>query len=186
MNASWHISSRRAFRILYLLLTTSLVWGCEDIDNFDVSVDGETTVPAASPLELILGDIPLTEAFTHFDITQAQGFKNDKYTVDDVDSVRLKSLVMTATVPEGADLSFLGEVIFYAETAGLPQKEIARQDTFPVGQRAVSFAVVRDDLKSYLLAPEGGITVEVLDSSRPKFETTLSIKAVFDVDVNVL
>ncbi|PJB36313.1 MAG: hypothetical protein CO108_23680 [Deltaproteobacteria bacterium CG_4_9_14_3_um_filter_63_12] len=186
MNTSRHASARTAVSLLCLLFTASLAWGCEDVDNFDVSVDGETTVPAASPLELILGDLPLTESFTHFDITQAQGFRNDKYTVDDVDSVRLKSLVMTATVPEGADLSFLGEVSFYAETAGLPRKEIARQDTFPVGQSAVSFAVVRDDLKSYLLAPEGGITVEVLDSSRPEFETTLSIKAVFDVDVNVL
>lgn len=158
----------------------------DDIDNFDVTVEGETRVPAASALEVLLGDISLADSFTQFDITQAQGFKNDKYTEDDVDSVRLETLTMTATVPEGSDLSFLGTVVFYVETPDLPKLEIARQDTFPEGQSQVSFDIANEELKSYLLAPEGSITVDVQDSSRPDEETTIRIRAVFDVDVNVI
>jgi hypothetical protein len=93
---------------------------------------------------------------------------------------------MTASMPSGADLSFLGEVIFYAETEELPRKEIARQDTFPVGEASVAFDVVRGDLAEYLLAPRGAITIEVLDSARPPQETTIHVKCVFDVDVNVI
>lgn len=184
---------RLARPLLWLLALTLLAaggLGCsatDDLDNFDVTVTGQTEVPGATPLEMLLGGFELTEDFTKFDLTEGQGFKNDKYDRSDVDSVFLERMTMTVVdPPDGQDLAFLGRVVFYAETDGLERIEIAHQDMFPEGEMSVDLEVTRDDLADYLLAPEGSITVEVMDSQRPPQRTTIEIEAVFDVDVNVI
>lgn len=171
------------------LMLGGVLTGCseiEDLDNFDVEIVQETAIPAASALELVLGDFPTLDAFTRFDLSENATFQNTEYSPNDVDSVVLEELTFTVVEPEGQDLSFFGEVIFFVEAEGLERKEIARQDTFPQGQGSVSFETTNDDLKPYLLAKEANITVEINDTARPEQETTIEVKAVFDVDVNVL
>ena len=173
---------------LLLALWVGLM-GCdeiEDLDNFDVNIKQETSIPAASALELILGDFPVLDSFTEFDLAQSATFKNSGHDPDDVDSVTLESLVFKTLAPPEQDLAFFGEVIFFIEAEGLPRKELARQDTFPEGQTRVSFNVVGDNIKDYVMANEASITVEVIDTSRPEQETTIEIEAIFDVDVDVL
>lgn len=159
---------------------------CDSVDNFEVPIKGRATVPAASAIETLLGTFPQAEGFTRVDLAQSQTFKNEQYSVDDVDSVNLIRLTMKTVTPASQDLSFLGTVIFHAETAGLPKKEIARREGFPAGRTSVEFTVTPDDLKNYLLAKEATISTEILSSRRPPQETTVEIEAVFDVDVNVL
>jgi hypothetical protein len=163
-----------------------LAAGCSSIDNFDVPIKGQAKIPGSSALEMVLGSFPTTEGFTRIDLTQSQTFKNEKYTVEDVDSVILTRLTMKTVNPASQDLAFLGKVIFFAEVNGLPKKEIARRESFPAGVTTVEFTVTPDDLKDYLLAKEATITTEAQNSRRPPQETTLEIEAIFDVDVAVL
>ncbi len=172
-----------------LMLLAFVSFSCsdvEDLDNFDVSVGGETTVSAATPIELILGDFPLAEDFAKFDITEGQGFDTSKYDRDDVDSIHVKSLKMSALSPDGSDLSFLGTVVFYVETDDLPKKEFARREGFPEGESTVWFDTTGDEMKRYFLTPDGVVSVEIQDSARPEEETVIYTEVVFDVDVNVL
>lgn len=179
----------RSLALLGALLTCAV--GCDevaDLDNFDVPVTAEATIEVGTPLEVLLGSFPQLDAFTRMDFAGSGAFENSGYSPADVDYIALSSLVMAQTAPAApADLSFFGEVRFYLEAEGLPRIEIARSSSFPEGVREVAFDTTDIDLKDYLLAPEGGtITTEVDDTRRPDVETTLEIRAVFDVDVNVL
>lgn len=158
----------------------------DELDNFDVTVKGEATIPAATLVETLLQSFPALEGFGQIDLAQSQEFQNQGYSPSDVDSVRTKRLVMRVVSPAGQDLSFLGTVRFLVSTPGLPEKLLAEQTEFPEGAAEVAFEVVRDDLKSYLLAKEGTITTEVEDTSRPEQETVVEVEVTFDVDVNVL
>lgn len=173
--------------LLPLIATAAFSFGaCDNIDNFDVPVKGRTTISGAGAIEMLLGEVPQAEGFTRVDLTQSQTFKNEKYSVEDVDSVRLTRMTMYTIEPASQDLSFFGSVIFYAEVASLPRKEIARREGFPRGSTRVDFTVTADDLKDYLLAKEATITAEIGDSKRPPQQTTIEVEAVFDIDVNVL
>lgn len=160
--------------------------GVDELDNFDVTVKENAVIPAATVVETLLGGFPQLDAFTEFDLTESATFRNKNYSPSDVDSVLLESLTMTVVSPDGQDLSFFGTVIFFVETEGLPKKEVARAEMFPEGVSSVRFDTTNDDLKNYLLAKEATMTVEVEDTSRPERETTVEVKAVFDIDVNVL
>lgn len=183
----------RRFAAASILLAALLpCFGCDEVeslDNFDVPVTATAVIQEATPLEVLLGGFPQLDAFTHMDFVDSAAFRNGGYDADDVDRITLTSMVMRHTAPDapGADLAFFGAVRFYIEAEGQPRLEIARADSFPEGVREVAFDTVDDDLRHYLLAPDGGsITAEVDDTRRPDVETTIEIRAVFDVDVDVL
>jgi len=183
-----HTRARSTLLAIGLAAVILLAIGCDDaarLDNFDVEVTEQTVVEKASPLELLLGSFPQLDAFTRFDITDQADFQNSKYSPDDVDSIHLSTFTMRVVMPDGQDLAFLGSMVLYLETDGLPRKEIARCDDFPAGQTSVDFETTGDDLKPYVLARESHLTVEVNDSRRPEQDTTLELQAIFDVDIKV-
>ena len=171
--------------LLLFTLAASACSDAEDLDNFDVEVKGQTVIKAGSALEVLLNGFPQLDAFTGFDLSESQAFRNKDYSPDDVDSVVLQTLTLEVTDPDGQDLSFLGSMVVYAETEGLPRKEIARRDDFPEGMMKVSFTTSSDDIKDYVLAREGSLTVDVIDSRRPNQDTTVEMVAVFDVDIRI-
>lgn len=186
-----HAITRRLAPLALIALCAPLLGACdavESLDNFDVPVTAETVIEAGTPLEVLLGSFPRLDAFTRLDISDSAAFQNNDYGPEDVDRVTLTSLVMVHTAPDapGADLSFFGEVRFYIEAEGLPRIEIARASEFPPGVREVAFETIDDDLRQYVLAREGTITAEADDTRRPDLDTTIEVRAIFDVDINVL
>ncbi len=180
----------RLTRPLHLLAAAALLTSvaCADgtsLDNFDVEVSEQTTLPGATPLDLVFNNFPQLDAFTRFNISDSQDFQNSRYSPDDVDSVQLTAFSLTSVQPDTQDLTFLGQLVLYLETSGLPRKEIARCDTFPPGQTRVAFQTTDDDLKAYILARESTLTVDVKNSRRPPQETTLKVDATFDVDIKI-
>jgi hypothetical protein len=180
--------TRHHLAALGLLLAFFAASACADgtsLDNFDVEISEQTVAPGATPLDLLLNSFPQLDAFTGFDLSQQQDFKNSSYTPRDVDSVTLTSFTLSAVDPPTQDLSFLGSMTLFLETKGLPRKEIARCERFPEGQTRAVFQTSPDDLKDYVLATESTLTVDVKDSKRPQQDTTLQVDAIFDVDVKV-
>ena len=179
---------RALLALATLAITVAPLSGCDSLDqldNFDVPITGEVTIQGETLVGSILGNFPTLDQFNKLDLSQTSTFQNKDYSPDDVDSVILESMVFRVLDPEGQDLAFLGEVVFYVETEGLPRKEIARQSRFPEGETVVSFETNKDDLKNYLLAKEASITTEVSDSKSPPQDTRIEVEAIFDVDVNV-
>lgn len=159
----------------------------ESLDNIKVPIVTSATIQKGNTLDMVLGGFPQLDAFTRVDISQQQAFDDSGYHIDDVDKITLDSLTMKITAPEdpNADLSFLGAMRFYVRSGDLPQIEIANAPPPSVGARDISFERVDTDLKEYLLGG-GEITIEVDDATRPERDTTIEIKVIFDVDINVI
>ena len=178
---------RRAFLILCVLLLPLAACGNPaDLDNFDVTIEEMTSVPGATPVEILLDSFPVVDGLANFDISNSSEFQNGQYSPDDVGSVRLKRLTMSVVSPDGQDLSFFGDVVFLLSTDGMPTIEVATASEFPEGATSVDFETSGADIKDYVLAQAGSFTVEVADTKRPPQETVLKIKAVFEVDLGIL
>ena len=120
-----------------------------------------------------------------FDITQSQEFRNQGYTKDQVDSVRMKRFTLTITSPQGADFDFIDSIAFYAESDGLPRVLVAELDPVPDGQSEIILDVNTEvELQPYVIAESMTITTEAT-GLRPEQETTVDANVVFDVDIAV-
>lgn len=180
---SLHMFSRERRReslVLLALLLATLT--CSGVDNIEVEATGETTVESSLVGELV-GELSFL-GFEGIDISESQEFKNQGYTKDQVDSVRLQRFVLSVKAPEDGDFDFLARVSFYAEAEGLPRKEIARLDPVPEGQSEIEMELLDAELRDYAVAESMTITTEATGSA-PERDTTIAARVVLDVDVNV-
>lgn len=157
---------------------------CSGLDNIEVEATGTTVVPEASILDEVLGQLSFA-GFDSFDISQSQEFRNQGYSKDQVDSVRLERFSLTVRDPDDGNFDFLDRIAFTVTAEGLPPVEIASLDPVPVGASRIELDVVAGvELQPYVLAPS--LTIETTASGRrPAVETTVDASVVFDIDVNV-
>ena len=182
---------RKALTLLITLLSLACGDTLDDLkslDNIEVPIITSATIQKGTTLESVLGGFPQLDAFTRVDLSQQQAFSDTGYSIDDVDEVTLKELTMKITAPdnENADLSFLGAMRFYVQANDLPRLEMANATPPQSGDREIRFKTVDDDLKSYLLDGGGEIIIELDDARRPEVDTTIEIKVIFDVDINLI
>ena len=155
---------------------------CDSLDNFDVEQSGQSTVPAATPLDPLLEALPF-DAFSNLDFSQ--DFANQGVTKDDVDSVRLVSMKLEITDPPGATFDFLDSIVFSMRASGEPPIEIARMDAVPAGATEILLDVREDaELEPYVVAAELEIVSDV-EGSLPPQKTTVKATVVLDVDVTI-
>ncbi len=161
-----------------------LLINCGGIDNVGVTATARSTVPAATPLEVALGQMGFGE-FATFDLMQSQELQAKGVKRSAVDSVHLRSLTLTLTAPpSGQDLTFIDRVEFYAEAGGQPRRLIASGGPFQAGTTEVGLDVEAVDLTPYVTAPSMSVTTDVT-GRRPQYETTVQATMRLDVDVNV-
>ena len=170
-------------RILLIALLATAVT-CSGLDDISVEARGTTTIPAGTVLDELLGQVSFA-GFDGFDISESQEFRNQGYTKDDVDSVRIASFTLTVAAPASGNFDFLQRIAFSVEAEGLPSLEIARLDPVPDGQSVIELEVDSSvDLQPYVVAPSMTITT-ASTGTRPPQETTVEANAVFAVDINV-
>lgn len=167
-------------------LLLAALFGCDDLDNFDVEVKDQAVLQGGGVLEGLLGEFPQLDGFTRVDLAQSAEFEERGYSRKDVDHIRLERLTVRVIDPDGQDLAFIGEMRVTIDNPDLPSLVLATQDDFPVGEREVAFETSDANLKNYLLGTRSSITFEVDDSRRPPQDTRVEIHAVFDVDINVI
>ncbi|APR85778.1 Hypothetical protein A7982_11127 [Minicystis rosea] len=156
---------------------------CDSLDNFDVSVTGKVTIPAATVLDTVLANALGFAGFDKIDFSQS--FANQGVTKDQVDSVHLTAFGLVITAPADGNFDFLDSLSFTVEADGQDSVEIARIDSVPKGQNRIDLDVSSDvDLKPYVVAPSMRIRGEA-KGSRPMSETELTAGAVFDVDIHI-
>lgn len=156
---------------------------CDNLDNFDLEAGGQVQVPAASLIETLLSPALQFAGFDSVDFSQE--FANQGVTKDQVDSVKLTKLTLTVDSPANGNFDFLESIVFSAESTGIAAVEIARLDVVPKGSRTITLDVNPDaELVSYVVAPSLRISGTV-KGKRPSQATTISAKAVFDIDVHV-
>lgn len=174
---------RRSFGVALLALLP-LVATCDNLDNITVRAEGRAIIPQRSIVDELLGQLAFA-GFGDFDIEQSQAFRNQGYTRDQVDSVRMQSFTLTIAGPAGASFDFIRSIRFYAEADGQPRVLIAELATIPTGLSTLELEVDGDvELQPYVVAPSMTITTEAT-GQRPPQETTIDATASFDVDVAV-
>jgi hypothetical protein len=166
-----------------ILAVAALCIGCSDLDNIDIEAGGQTTVPAGTVVDQLLGDLQFL-GFEGFDISESQEFANAGYSKSQIDSVRLTRLSLSIASPETGNFDFLERVAFFAESEGLARIEIARLDPVPPGSNVLELELSDVDLRDYAAAESMTITTEAT-GVRPDTETAVDALAILDVDVNI-
>jgi hypothetical protein len=178
-------ATRRLHRLPWTVALAALALGtCSSLDNIEVPVTGDATIPRRSVLDELVGNLSFA-GFDGFDISQSQQFENQGYSKDQVDSVRMLEMTLTIRSPAGSNFDFLDAIRFYAEAEGLPRVLVAELEPVPDGASTLSLDVVSSvELQPYVVAPAMTLTTEA-DGVRPAEETMVEAEAIFDVDVNV-
>lgn len=154
--------------------------GCGKLFTIHVRETSVTTVPAATPLEVLISDFGFGD-FVAMDITAADELQNQGVEPGDVRDVRLEEFTLEALDGDG-DLAFLDRLEIWVEAPDLPSERLASKTEFPAGQALVEFDIDDLDLTEYVQSQAMTITTEV-SGQRPERET--DVEAYFDLAVGV-
>ena len=165
-----------------LVLLTALT--CAGLDTFSDEEEADTTIPGASLLEQLVGDIGFG-GVANMDLSQSQALQNQGVSRNQIDSVRVTSLALTITSPaSGADFTFLNSLSFFVEAPDVARQRIAHGGPFPTGASNMTLDLDGLDLAPYAAASSMSITTEVNGHS-PSEATTIHATMDLEIDVNV-
>ncbi len=161
---------RRA--LLFSLCFSLLVVSCDaTLITIDVPYETTTTVEAGTVLENLIGEVGFGD-FLNMDVTSSQELQNQGVAPGDINAVSLTYFRLTAAEPDGADLSFLESLEFYAEAPDLPRVLVASASDFPAGQATVDLDVADVDLTDYVVSQSMTLSTEV-EGRRPDDATDI-------------
>ena len=149
--------------------------------TIDIEQSAQTTVPAGTLLEDLLGELGFEE-FVTVDITASEELQNQGVQPGDIVNVTLTAVEMSVVAPSSGDLSFFDEITVFVEADTLPRVQIASLNSFPDGQQQVSFNLDEVDLTDYAVSQAMTIDTEVTGRS-PDEETTIQADIVVEVGV---
>jgi len=156
------------------------------LTEFGVTQQGQATIPGASLLGQLLGDLPAMQGFTSFDVSQSQEFKNQNAEKGLVQSARLSSLEIQITAPDDADFGFLDSLEFWAEANGDKVRVAHASGIASLGLSApnptLTLEVDDVELAPFVKAETMSLTSKV-SGRQPTKTTTLKATAVFRVSV---
>ncbi len=171
-------------RIAVVAVLICLLVTCGGLTRVTVSQSATATIPGATLLELLTGDIGFGN-LGNFDITQSQEFKNQGIKREQINSVKLKSLTLTITAPaNGQDFTFLESLSFFIEAPGQTKKEIARGGPFAKDAKEIALTVLDVELAPFAAATSMTFTTTAR-GNKPKSTTTVEAKVVLEADANV-
>lgn len=159
----------------------ALPLACDGIDNIDVEVSGAATIPEATLVDTLLGSLAIP-GFEEIDFEQK--FQNQGVTPDQVDSVKVRSFVLTIESPQEGNFDFLEGISFFARSPGEEEVRIASAEAIPAGARTVDLTLDDVELQAYATAASMTIRASV-EGEKPEQATRLRADLVFDVDVTV-
>lgn len=146
------------------------VLACQgELLRIDVPQESETTIPKATLVETLLGDLGFGD-FVDMDITASQELQNQGVQPGDIVDVRLTAFSLTVTSPSSGDLSFVTSLEVYVEAPGLPRVLLASGSDFPAGQARVDLDLEDVDLTDYAVSQSMTIELEA-EGSRPEDDT---------------
>lgn len=170
----------RARRITAVAAAVALCT-CGTLDRFDVGTSASATVQKSTlPVaEDLLGLLPF-EGLN--EISFEEDIANQGVSEDQIDSVKLKSLVLH-TGESGLPLDFIESVEFYVIADGEPRVLVATGSDFE-GETSAELDLPDQELKPYVIAPSMTFEAEV-KGKRPEQDTTVTADVTLTVDATV-
>jgi hypothetical protein len=173
-------------RIVRLGLAVLSLTNCGGLVSFDVTQQGQATIPGATLLGQLLNGIPAMQGFTSFDVSQSQEFENHNAEKSLVKTARLTSVTLKITSPSDADFAFLDSIEFWAEANGNSVRVAHKSNIASRGLRAPNPTLILDlddiDLAAFVKADTMSITSKA-SGRQPSQDTTFEATAVFHVSV---
>ena len=156
---------------------------CGRLDTFTIERTAQTTVPGASILEQLAGDIGFEDLAT-FDVTDDETLANQGVTKNQIDSVTISTLSLRVVSPMSGDFTFLDRLEFFVSSPGLQEKRIAAGGPFAMGDNEVFMTLDMVELAPYATADSMKISTQV-EGRRPDEETQIEARIELLVDVSV-
>lgn len=171
-------------RTLSIVLLAGTLAGC-GLDNFDVELDEEATVPGDPAANAVLDVLPFGTQFENIDLLADQELRDEGVDAGDIDSAKIES--MRLEVLDGASFEdWLDDVAFYVEAEGLERKLVAEKHdvrAMPAGTGVLELDVTRVELKPYVSKP---LTIVAEVAGRPPVEDTrIRATIVVGIDADV-
>ncbi|WP_373046781.1 hypothetical protein [Vulgatibacter sp.] len=156
---------------------------CDSLDTFEVPVEGTAQIPGSPLGSVPIDNLPLEiPGLNNFSFEKS--FKDNGISADDVESVKLTSLVFGVTEPEGGTIDFLQKIEVFAEADGVEKRKIAEKSSIPDGATSVSLDVMDVEFKPYAVAKNLAITT-IVSGRPPTHDTAVRARAVFEVNAAV-
>ncbi|MGN6568507.1 MAG: hypothetical protein ACTHJ0_11170 [Flavipsychrobacter sp.] len=105
---------------------------------------------------------------------------------DKVNSVTIKSSVLSVTQPHGSPLNFAKAVSIYLSAPGLPMIRLAHKDPFPKGQNSISLDDTNANIKPYFLKDTMFVQITATLDSIPPKSTIVNATTIFHISANPL
>jgi hypothetical protein len=145
--------------IAIALLLAAFSTSCDAIDNLlsftisnETSIQIKSTSPINLPTEIITPDVTTNSSAE---------FKNNKTEAGLVKDVKLKSLNLTITSPDGKNFTFLKSIHLYISTTDSDEIELAYQDNINETTNMIELISTNAKLDKYIKADQYKIRTQV-------------------------
>lgn len=145
--------------IALTLLLSLFLTSCDAVDNLlsftisnETSIQIKSTSPVNLPTEVIMPDVTTNSSAE---------FKNNKTQANLVKDVKLKSLKLSITNPEGKNFTFLKSVHLYISTNDSNEIELAYQDNINSTSSTIDLISTDAKLDQYIKADKYKIRTQV-------------------------
>lgn len=178
----------RITRPLLLVAALASLASCNNLVDFDVEQDANTTIQGASLVGQVLNQFPTMQGFNSFDVSQSQEFENHNAQKSHVTSARLKSFTLQIVSPSNQDFGFLDSIEFYAEANGTKVRVAHKENISSLGLKAPNPTLQLDlddaELAPFVKADKMSITATV-SGRQPNQDTQVKGVAVFHVSAGL-
>lgn len=157
---------------------------CGKLDVITLRESSEAEIPGATLVESIAQDGLQFGGFEGLQFSQSQELQNQGVKENQIDSVKMDSLILTVTNPENGDMSFLTSLEFFIDADELPKVRIASFGDFQAGQNSISMLTDDQEMKDYIVADSMTITTSV-EGQKPDQTTTIKGDMAIKVDIDV-
>ena len=152
---------------------------CESVDellSFNISNQTIFEIPSSSPINLP-SEIIMPEVTTN----SSSEFENNNTNASLVKDVKLKSLALSITIPDGKSFTFLKSVHLYISTTDFDEIELAYQDNINTTSSSIDLICTEEKLDQYIKADSYKIRTKVVVKESLTEDTTIKADMKFRV-----
>jgi hypothetical protein len=165
-----------------VILLPLLLSACNPTIDFEVPIEGETTIEGAGLLGGLLSVFGLGD-LASVDLSTSREFQNNDVRKEQVTKTRLRQLTLTRLSGD-ADFDFLDTLAFSGEGPQLPKARVARKQV-PRDVTTFDCDIEDVELAPYVRAESMRLTTDV-SGRQPNNDTRIRINLVFDVTAEVI
>ncbi len=169
---------------LLLLLTLVSLFSCDELDELTkFDLDYETSFTIEVPEDI---DVPIEISTPTVTTNSEFEFENNDTRSDLIESITLKSLVISIDEPQSGNFDFLNEIRVSIIAEGLPELEIAYLENITEENLSeLVLEVVDEDLKEYLKVDSYTFEITTIMNAFIQEDHTIAINSIFSVDAEI-